>query len=183
MDCKKIASQSRKCEAYRSLAEDCICEKESVSKYSSGSVQDEEYLIKIYSPIHVDEETGRLKPLAFEDSSTHGMSVNRKSHISKKDLEEKIAQKLKIDENRGKKRTCKGAAIAKCSDIRTLMQKGEDLEIRLFCVYDTATKKDKSHADICQAVSGRKAGSRARRKLQKVFSEFPVDLNEFFGKD
>ncbi|WP_207678754.1 hypothetical protein [Desulfonema magnum] len=183
MDCKKIASESSKCKAYRSEAEDCICEKESVSKYSPCAVQDNEDLIRqIYSPIHVDED-GRLKPLAFEDASNRGMSVNKKNYISKEELEGKISKKLKIDENRGKKRSCKGVAIAKCSEIRGLKQKEKDSETRLFCIYDTATDKDKSHADICQAISGRKAGSKARYELRKVFSEFPFDLKKLFDKD
>lgn len=177
MDCKKIASEINKCKEYRLQAKDCICEEYSVSNYSPGTVQDDEYVIRqIYSPIHIDEETGRLKPLAFEDASSRGMSVNRKNHISKEELEEKIAKKLKIDENKGKKRTCKGVAIAECSDIRAIKHQ----EIKSFCIYDTATDKDKSHADICQAISSRKEGSRARFKLRKVFSEFPFNMKKLF---
>ncbi len=175
MDCKKIASETHKCKEYRLQAKDCICEEYSVSNHSPGPVQDDEYVIRqIYSPIHIDEETGRLKPLAFEDASSRGMSVNRKNFVSKQELEEKIAKKLKIDKDRGKKRTCKGVAIAKCSDIRAITHQ----ETKSFCIYDTATDKDKSHADICQAISGRKEGSRARFKLRKVFSEFPSDLKK-----
>lgn len=89
MDCKKIASESSKCKAYRSEAEDCICEKESVSKYSPCAVQDNEDLIRqIYSPIHVDED-GRLKPLAFEDASNRGMSVNKKIISQKRNWKER----------------------------------------------------------------------------------------------
>jgi len=183
MDCKKIAAVTQKCGEYRLQAENCICEKESVSKYSPCPVHNDECLIRqIYSPIHIDEETGRLKPLAFEDTSTIGMSVNRKSYISKEELEEKIAQKLQLDETRGKKRACKGVATAKCSDIRNLTQKEKESEIRLFCIYDTATGKDKSHADICQAISGRTAGSKARHDLREIFSKFPLDLGELFNK-
>ncbi len=181
MDCKKIASEIGKCKECRLQAGDCICEKESVSKYSPSAVQDDEDLIRqIYSPIHVDEETGRLKPLAFEQASSLGMSVNRKNYISREELEEKIAKKLKNDEEGGKKRTIKGVVIAKCSDIRSLKQE----EKRLFCIYDTAGSKDKSHADICQAINAkRKAGIKVRHKLRQVFSEFPFDLEKLFGRD
>lgn len=182
MDCSKIASENNKCEQYRLQTEHCICEKESVSKYSPCPVHNDEYLIRqVYSPIHVDKETGRLTSLAFEETSTHGMSVNRKNYISKEELEEKIAKKLQLDEKRGKKRVCKGVVIAKCSDIRSLIEK--ESKIKMFCIYDTATSKDKSHADICQAISGRSAGSKARSDLREVFSRFPFDLEELFDRD
>ncbi len=72
MDCIKIASETSICEKYRSLTENCICEKNSVSEYSPCPVHDDECLIRqIYSPIHVDEETGRLTSLAFQDASLH----------------------------------------------------------------------------------------------------------------
>ena len=182
MDCRKIASEDSKCKKYRSDAQNCICEKESVSKYSPCPVNDDECLIRqIYSPIHVDEETGKLTSLAFQDASSRGMSVNRKSFTSKKEIEDKIANKLEIDKKNGKERLCKGVATAKCSDIRNLTNKGNGAETRMFCIYDTAGNRDNSHADICQAISGKAAGSRARNELRKVFSEFPTDLGELFN--
>ncbi len=58
------------------------------------------------------------------------MSVNRKNYISKKELEQKIANKLQLDEKRGKKRHCSGVVIAKCSDIKNLIDKKNELERR-----------------------------------------------------
>lgn len=184
MDCKKIASESSICEKYRQYTEDCICEKQSVSEYSPYPVQDDEYLIRqIYSPIHIDEETGKLTSLAFQDASSKGMSINRKNYISKEKLEQKIENKLQFDKKRGKERYCSGVAIAKCSDIRKLVVKKNKIERRLFCIYDTARKKDESHADICQAISGKKEGSRARNNLREVFSRFPIDIEKLFDRD
>jgi hypothetical protein len=48
----------------------------SASEYSPGRVQDCEILHRqIFHPIHLDDETGKLKPAAFDDASNKGLSV------------------------------------------------------------------------------------------------------------
>jgi len=182
MNCQKIANQHNRCQALCLQFPHCICEQHSISSYSPGIVQDEEYLIRlIFSPTHFNEQTGQLKPFAFFDCKDKGLSVNRMQYTSVEELKQTAAFI-----SHGRKII--GVVVAKCADIRAVLDESE----RAFCIYDTATKNNPSHADICQAVAdacisnktgkGRKLGSKLRRKLMKLFSEHPLTLEEAFSK-
>ncbi|OBQ37631.1 MAG: hypothetical protein AN487_09715 [Anabaena sp. CRKS33] len=150
----------------------------SVSQYSPGVVEDNEILIRqIYSPIHIDEETGRVNTFAFTDVQDKGMSVNRKTYSSIEELNKKVQYKLRSDEKRGKGKGFEGVIYATCHDIRAI--KTND-GLKAFCVYDTGNKNDISHADICQATSSRVYGSKIRLKLREIFSEIPIQLDILF---
>ncbi|WP_204103248.1 MULTISPECIES: hypothetical protein [Spirulina sp. CCY15215] len=178
MNCSDILKAQQKCKFVQNYDPQCTCETISVSNDSPKIVEDEERLIRqIYSPIHIDEETGNIKPLAFNDVKDKGMSVNRKTYCSKEELLRKIQSKLNLDKKRGKDRTFFGAIQAICHDIRSIKT---DDDRRAFCVYDTANKNNVSHADICQAFSGRVQESKVRAKLRKIFSKTPVGLDDLF---
>jgi hypothetical protein len=177
MNCYAINKEPDKSKFIQKNDPQCNCESVSISKYSPGIVKDDEILIRqIYSPIHIDQETGKITSLTFDDASSKGLSVNRKAHCSLEQLKEKIERKLEIDRERGKMdRRFIGIIYSICGDIRTI----KNDNIRGFCVYDTAKVKDISHADICQCV-GRSQGSKIRRQLQKAFQDKPVDLESLF---
>jgi hypothetical protein len=179
MNCSDIYSiKSNRCKFIQENDAECTCENTSVSSYSPGVVQDSEILIRqIYSPIHIDEETGKIKPLAFDDAKDKGMSVNRKNYSSKEQLLQKIENKLKLDQQRGKNRDFPGVIYTNCYKVRRISSNNG---IKAFCVYDTGSKNDYSHADICQAISGRLEGSKIRYKLRQVFSEKPITLDILF---
>ncbi|MBP0018952.1 MAG: hypothetical protein J7647_15565 [Cyanobacteria bacterium SBLK] len=178
MNCSDILTAPSKCKFVQTNDPECNCETVSVSSYSPKIVGDEERLIRqIYSPIHIDEETGTIKPLAFDDVENKGMSVNRQAYCSKEELFEKVQYKLNLDKQRGKTRTFFGAIFAICSDIRSIKT---DDNRRAFCVYDTANQNNVSHADICQAIAGRVQRSQIRAQLRQVFSKTPVHLDDLY---
>jgi len=183
MDCKKTTTQHNRCKALCLQFPHCACEQHSVSSHSPGVVQDDEYLVRlIFSPTHFNEQTGKLKPFAFFDCKDKGLSVNRMQYTSVEELKQTAAF---ISHGR----RMIGVVVAKCADIRSIRDEEDE---RAFCVYDTATKNNQSHADICQAVAdtcqsietgkGRKRGSKLRRKLMKLFSEPPLTLEDAFSK-
>lgn len=183
MDCKKTTYQHNRCKALCLQFPHCACEQHSVSSHSPVVVQDDEYLVRlIFSPTHFNEQTGKLKPFAFFDCKDKGLSVNRMQYTSVEELKQTAAF---ISHGR----RIIGVVVAKCADIRAIIDEESE---RAFCVYDTATKNNKSHADICQAIADtcqsietgkwRKRGSKLRRKLMKLFSENPLTLEDAFSK-
>ncbi|MEN8217983.1 MAG: hypothetical protein ABFS56_16770 [Pseudomonadota bacterium] len=181
MDCQLATNQHNRCKVLCLQFPHCACEQHSVSSYSPGIVQDDEYLVRlIFSPTHFNEQTGKLKPFAFLDCKDKGLSVNRLQYTSVDELKQTAAF-ISCG------RQIVGVVVAQCADIRAIVDEENQ---RAFCVYDTATKNNQSHADICQAVAdtctktgkGRKRGSQLRRKLMKIFSEHPLTLEEAFSK-
>ncbi|MEA5579125.1 hypothetical protein [Anabaena sp. UHCC 0451] len=179
MNCSEIYNvTSNRCKFVQNNDSQCNCEKVSVSKYSPGIIEDDEILIRqIYSPIHIDQETGKINSLAFDDAKDKGMSVNRKIYTSLEELNKKVEYKLNLDQQRGKDRSFLGFIYTTCENVRSL--KTND-NLKAFCVYDTGNKHDISHADICQTISSRVEGSRMRLKLRRAFSEKPVTLDVLF---
>ena len=104
MSCSEIYTvTSNRCKFAQQNDPQCNCETVSVSQYSPGVVEDNEILIRqIYSPIHIDKQTGKILPLAFLDVQDKGMSVNRKIYSSIEELNKKVQYKLRLDEKRGK---------------------------------------------------------------------------------
>jgi hypothetical protein len=158
MDCKKYDAQFP----------NCVNEQSSVSQHSPGVVQNDEELTRmIFSPIHIDKDTGQLTQLAFLDAVDKGLSVNRTLHTSLKELEQKASLIIANAQQRGRARHLVGLAKTKCENIRAIITNDSK---QAFCVYDTATSQDQSHADICQAVVGKSQGNEVREELRKLFS-------------
>ena len=179
MNCSEIYNvTSNRCKFVQENDSQCNCEKVSVSQYSPGIIEDDEILIRqIYSPIHIDKQTGKILPLAFLDVQDKGMSVNRKIYSSIEELNKKVQYKLRLDEKRGKGKGFEGIIYATCQDVRAI--KTND-NLKAFCVYDTGNRNDISHADICQTISSRVEGSRIRSKLREIFSDIPIKLDILF---
>ena len=145
--CKELESQygndDCKCVRYRESFPDCQCEKDSVSSHSPGLVDDHEVLVRTLFAERAIGRDGRPKPLYFRsDASKGGFSIDRIRHT---DVEGLIFSKQQDPRYRGYLRFV--AALSEV--VRGL--KHEDGR-RLFCVYDSATKENSAHADICQNV-------------------------------
>ena len=109
-----------------------------------------EVLIRtLYSPYQINEN-GMVTPASFRDALKRGLSINRKSCIDEADLPRRIEGKIERDRKAGKERDeFYRVVTARCGDVRQLFsEEGE----RLFCIYDTASEEDVSHADVCQAL-------------------------------
>ena len=62
-------------------------ERLSVSEYSPGIVEDHEIIVRqIYSPIHIDDESGEIKTAAFDDALNKGLSGNRLHHSNEEHI-------------------------------------------------------------------------------------------------
>jgi hypothetical protein len=179
MSCSEIYTvTSNRCKFAQQNDPQCNCENVSVSQFSPGIVENNEILVRqIYSPIHIDEQPGRVNTFAFTDAQDKGMSVNRKTYSSREELNKKVQYKLKLDEEQGKVRSFQGVIYATCHDVRAI--KTND-NLKAFCVYDTGNKNDISHADISQATSSRLDGSKMRVKLREIFSDIPITLDILF---
>jgi hypothetical protein len=163
------------CEQLTKDSPNCECENQPVSLFSPGKIADGEVLCRsIYSPIHVDKETGCIVEAAFSDVKDKGLSVDRLSYIAAKDLSKKGEKKAEDDRAKGKNREYLGVVKANSVDIRKILSADKK---RSFCVYDTAKANDRSHADVCQVLSGGKLQQKqARRELQKAFTIHPEIL-------
>ena len=155
-----------------SLDDDCSVEQRSVSEYSPGIVGNGEVLLRqIFSPIHIDQETGEVKPAAFSDVKDKGLSTNRLRHISADAIVTKGEAKAVADRDSGKEREFLGIILAHCRNVRAIKSAME--EKRAFCVSDTARADDPSHADVCQVPMSKMAARDARRRLMLEFSKKP----------
>lgn len=156
--------------------QECPAELEPVTEYSPGVVLDEERLARlVFTPIHVDEETGEVNAAAFNDVKDKGLSINRLEHITKSGLVQKGYEKAAADKAIGKKREFLGVIETLCSSVRSIYTANQ----RAFCVVDTALIHDSSHADVCQVPTGKQESRKARRALMREFSSNPVDLGNY----
>jgi len=175
MSCRDAGSEtdnSSVCDYFRDHEPDCACERKSVSPYSPSPVEDGEPLLRlIFSPIHINDETGEVMPAAFSDVSDKGLSINRRNHASLEQIDEYGHAKARSDKANGKSRQYLGSVQALCGDIRAL---SED-EARLFCVYDTAVEENTAHGDVCQArLEGKAKDKRTRKLLREQFTKIPA---------
>jgi len=180
--CKELESQYSedqcKCVKYREHFPDCKCEDESVSDHSPGRVADQEILVRaVFSELKVGSD-GEETPASFlADPLNRGLSVDRLKYLNDNSL---VSSKRKDSRYEGYLRF----TGARCRSVRSLLHN----EHRLFCVYDSGTKHNPYHADICQnmylqpGVENRKLKmKRFRWQLWKTFrelKEFPSELLE-----
>ena len=151
----------------------CSIENQTVSEFSPGVVGDDEDVARnVYSPIHINNETGEVLPTFFSDVKDKGLSVNRIEHVSAQGMREMGLIKLKTDLANGKTdRTYEGFVRAKADNIRAV----SDENGRSFCVLDTALEGNVSHADVCQSmgIRTRSENKEIRKKLYDIFSGEP----------
>lgn len=137
-------------------------EKESVSTYSIGIVEDNENLARnIFSPIHFDKETASINSLAFNDIFDKGLSVLRLNYIDYEQVVSIGVEKVKNDLKNGKvDRQYKGYIFVEASKIRDCIF---DFK-RAMAIYDTALSNISSHADMCNI-----SVTKGNRNLLRIF--------------
>lgn len=170
---------------------DGVCQLESVSAESPGTVNDEEFAHRyVFSPIHI--ENGVIKTAFFSDCQYGGLSCQR-SPDEHPDQEVHDSGQAQVDgwneanKDPGKARSYLGAVTAKVSSIRTLearedaVQLSGDHALPMMAVYDTAKVGDERHIDVFQiAGPARRADlKQARRDLALVFSRKPASAAGF----
>lgn len=176
---RRFGSGDCKCKHYREQFPDCHCEGTSVSDHSPGPVEAEEWLVRVlYSPHHLNKETGQPTPAALGDAAHRGLSCNRQSYISEPDLRARIEAKIAADAAAGKRSDAFWLVVrAQCSAIRSITQDSGERE---FCIYDTALETDMSHADVCQErVSPDSLRKKIRKRLAAVFGN-PSELSGIY---
>jgi len=153
-------------------------EKISVSKFSPSTVKKDEFLARqVFSPIHVDLETGDITAAAFTDAFDKGLSVNRISYAGKEEIHLLGGNKAQLDSKTRPDRKYLGFVSTKVADIRECLEGSK----RIFAIFDTALKEVPSHADLCVLLLNTnesltpplpKKASRKKRRLtlKKLFS-------------
>lgn len=140
----------------------------SASQHSSGPVQPGEVVCRqVTHPTFFDEETGKLKPTAFDDVSNKGLSVDRLSVATEKEIAERAEARnaewnAKFPEKPS--RTLHSLGHIDVNELRVLFVEKD----RAFGVYDTALESNRSHADVCQLVSG---GAQQARSIRASLFE------------
>jgi len=134
------------------------------SEHSPGPVQNSELVIRlVYHPIHVDAETGDLKPSVIAEASSWGCSVQREVHCPVErawKLGEDLAR-ARSEANPGSPRKVHAIAVLEVAKLRSLITEGK----RALGVYDTALLENSAHADIYVIVAGKKEGRSVRAQL------------------
>lgn len=125
-------------------------EDETASPHSPGPVANDEILIRHWvNPVHIDPDTGKLKPTAFGDLSNKGLSVNRLSFIELREIQE-AAQRRVASYNEANPEKPQRSLVSYNSymagQVRAILDQGR---YRALAVYDTANAQDYSHADVC----------------------------------
>lgn len=182
-DCRTCFAAHRNQQDKAKLIDDehpnCACEQVSVSPYSPGLVEPEEYLLRvIYSPHHVEHDTGKLKPTALDDVSGRGLSVNRRRYTTPQETQQQISSKLDTAYAKEKGHRYVGVVVLNAGAVREISEQGK----RLFGIYDTAEDDNRAHSDVCQVRLGRLAGQRARGELMKLLRSgvYPETLEAAF---
>ena len=145
---------------------DCLCERYSGASGSPGPVLSDEAVIRIiYSEQFWDAVNCVVKPAAFSEVDTCGMSVTRLNYVSDDMLQKQVQDRVEAKPDR----TFIKLVKATKADINSI----EFEDRRAFCCYDTPNVENPAHADVCQAHSPARKSIRAdmRRKLQQKFSD------------
>ncbi len=141
-------------------------ERLTASNLSPGPVGNaEELLRQIFNPLHVELDTGDLKPSAFEDAANKGMSVDRLRYREQEASFEAGYARAEVANAHARPdappRTLHGLAKLRAESVRAL----KSGDIQCFGVYDTALADNRAHADICQLLRDKKAARSARSRL------------------
>lgn len=164
---ERFGTGGRKGEYYREHFPGCECERRSVSIHSPGVVAGEELLVRFFvsAAVDADEDAdeGGFARNQIRGVEEIGLSVIRVSLISEHELE------ARLDDYSRRMNVCatdvKIATIL-CSDVRAFFQD----EMRVYCVYDSASEDDPFHADIHRGLSyppGTPGQKRIHRRLRE----------------
>ncbi len=156
----------------------------SASKHSPGPVQSNERVLRlVINPIHIDPETGDLKPSAVTDVKDKGCSVER---LSLTTIEESIATgrivaAAKNEANQGAPaREIHCVANLSVNDIRNIRV---GANTQAFCIFDTALEHNRAHADICQVVSPKGQEARSARSQLFALADKSCIFQSYSGSD
>ena len=177
MDCKEFFQSTEgqgkeKCKSLWLKAEQELIawESECASELSPGCVISSETVVRYWiNPVHIDSDTGNLKPTAFADLSNKGLSVNRTSYTTLEEVK-KAAEIRVCDYNINNLDKPQRQLVSFSSFfVGTLREMvSTKTGCRLLAVYDTAKEDDLSHADVC-LISGAPEDSRsARAQLREL---------------
>lgn len=175
MDCGQFFAQhaddSQVCKALqiRPEAEQVGWEQQTASPHSPGPVHNSEALCRqVVDPTHYDSVTGDITPTFFNDASSRGASCHRLAHTSEEKIFEmtlaRIATHSDATDPQASKKAI-GYAVMQASDVRNIKTSAGR---RGAGIYDTAKVDDRSHADICQLVSGKQDGKSVRAQLWEL---------------
>ena len=177
MGCREFfranSENKERCKALQNVLADIQIrwEAESASEFSPGPTQNGEILCRqVLNPIHFDPVNGTVKPTFFDDASDKGASVNRLYHTTiellKDDAHLRVG-KININPPSSGLRELIGYTAITADEVRAVFTT-ESPPRRGLGVYDTAKHDDKSHADICQLVSGKHQGKSVRAQLFQI---------------
>ena len=157
------------------------CQSVSVSKFSSGFVDDGETLTRlIIHPIHV--ENGTVTPLAFNDATTLDLSVFREEQATDSEIQLAIDEIRALGETKvpPQNRIVEMVMQASATAVRSALFVVNEVEYP-FRVYDTGTEDKPAHASVFTPSVARKgSGQRqARKVLWRLFSEQPVHSENY----
>lgn len=160
-----LRGDERLLERISAATSDCTCEGHSASPHSPGPVSGSEILVRrLFLPIHFSAIRHEPTRDAYTDVYRRGLSVNRECHISEEELQQQAHQAIAQSPSK----TGFAFAIAKCEHIRNMRYFDGS---RIFCVYDTATRDDPSHADIVYSRIHEKLPKDDRRRIAAILAE------------
>lgn len=148
-------------------APDCMCERHRMSKYSAGVVNEGELLSRfVFSPIHYNKKTGRLKPSLFSYAADRGCSIQRESLATPDEIVKFVTEFLQ----RQGTYVWYGVVVGDCENVRGIRLNG--MPNRTVCVYDTAERSNPAHAEICLTHFALEDGdaNEMRRHLMTAFN-------------
>jgi hypothetical protein len=160
------------------VAPSCACEAHSMSKYSPGTVKDdEEIAFFLFHPEQL-RNGGRLKPNVFSYVLTHGRSVQRETIATDSELGGFVRDFLR----RKSGRRWHGVLVAKAARLREIRLQG--IDSRAVCLYDTAERTNPAHAEVCSGltIEDNGDGNELRRMLHLAFdADHPIDQAAYRG--
>ena len=148
-------------------------ERPTASMHSPGPVGDDEELARVViSPIHIDAESGEIKPAFLSDVKNKGGSSDRLAHGSVGDAITRSAAiqtvKNASSATPDRLRAVQGIARFNAKRLRLL---NTSSGTQAFGIYDTGREDNKGHADICQLVADEKEARSARWDLLMLTRE------------
>lgn len=182
--CQECVNSRKLC-----LMVDASCQEKSLSQYSPCTVNDNEIVLRsIFSPQHIDADTGDITPNAWSDMYDKGMSVNRRSYASEQDIishADLFLERKRADDKKTRKdiiRSFYGILPIHVGQLRKLQY-----EAGSFCVFDTALEDNIAHADVCACgvEAGLRPPKQVRAKMVLHFGQAivrPEEINDYYQK-
>ncbi len=147
-----------------------------MSRYSPGTVKDdEEIAFFLFHPQQI-RKNGGLRPDVFSYVFTQGRSIQRETIATDDELSDFVRNFL-----RGKSgRKWHGVLLAEAARLREIKLQG--IDSRAICIYDTAERTNPSHAEVCAGltIEDNGDGPELRRLLHLAFdADNPISRAEY----